>query len=86
MVVFAEKCTGCRACEVACSFHHQRVFSPRIASLEIHRNEKEGKMSIVLYEDLPPDRRKGRFPCDLCAGETEPQCTKYCTPGAIAAP
>ena len=27
--VYPEKCTGCRACEMACSFHHEGVFTLR---------------------------------------------------------
>jgi len=80
-----EKCTGCRACEVACSYHHQEgIFNPRAVSLQVHRSEKEGKFSIILYSDMPEEKRQGRFHCDLCEGEPEPVCVKYCQPNAIA--
>ena len=80
-----EKCTGCRACEVACSYHHDEgIFNPRAASLQVCRNEKEGKFSIILYGDMPEEKREGRFPCDLCKDEPQPLCVRYCRPKAIA--
>lgn len=78
-----EKCTGCRACEVACSYHHERIFSPRIASLEIRREEKELEISIIFYKDMSSEERVKRFPCDHCKGETLPWCVKYCPVQAI---
>ena len=81
--VHSEKCTGCKACEAACSYHHGKIFSPKVASLWVHRADKEGKMYVTLYEDLTEEGKKKRFPCDRCVGETEPLCTKYCVVGAI---
>ena len=78
-----EKCTGCRACEVACSYHQGKVFNPKLASLHIRRDERVGRMSIILYGDLTQKERQKRFPCDWCVGELEPLCVKYCAPGAI---
>lgn len=79
-----EKCTGCRACEVACSYHHDEgIFNPRAASLQVCRSEKEGKFFIILYSDMPEEKREGRFPCDLCEGEPQPLCIKHCRPNAI---
>ncbi|UCE35790.1 MAG: 4Fe-4S binding protein [Deltaproteobacteria bacterium] len=31
-VIWTEKCTGCRSCEIACSYHHRRVFSRKFAN------------------------------------------------------
>ena len=83
LMVNNEKCTGCKACEIACSYHHGKIFNPKLASLHIHHAEREGRMSILLYGDLTEKERQKRFPCDQCAGETEPMCVKYCAPGAI---
>jgi len=81
--VDSEKCTGCRACEAACSYHHGKIFSPKVASLWVHRMDKEGKMEITLYKNLTKEERKKRFPCDQCVGEPEPLCVKYCVVRAI---
>jgi len=81
--VNSEKCTGCRACEFACSYHHGKIFNPKLASLHINRAEREGRMSILLYNDLTEKEREKRFPCNQCAGEPEPMCVKYCAPSAI---
>ena len=81
--VNSEKCTGCRACEFACSYHHGKIFNPKLASLHIHRAEREGNVTILLYTDLTEKERGKRFPCDQCASEIEPLCAKYCAPGAI---
>ncbi|MBW2311239.1 MAG: 4Fe-4S binding protein [Deltaproteobacteria bacterium] len=81
--VHSEKCTGCRACEFACSYHHRKIFNPRLASLYIHRDEREGKIAIVLYSHLSEEERRKRFTCDQCQGEGEPLCVTYCVAGAI---
>lgn len=77
--VFAVKCTGCRACEIACSFHHRRVFARSIASLEVVRSDADWRVSITRYRK----DKNGHLACDSCAGENEPQCAQYCAFGAI---
>jgi Fe-S-cluster-containing dehydrogenase component len=79
----AQKCTGCRACEIACSYHHKHVFNPRIASLEIRISEKWPSISVLLYEDMTNENRKKRIPCDFCKNEQIALCMKYCPVGAI---
>jgi Fe-S-cluster-containing dehydrogenase component len=78
-----ENCVGCRACEVACSYHHEKIFSPRIASLEIRREENQVGVSIIFYEGMASEERVKRFPCDHCKGEALPLCVKYCPVQAI---
>ena len=51
-----EKCTGCRACELACSFHKEGVFAPSKSRIKIVRIDEEGKgfglkFLYVDYED-----------------------------------
>jgi len=30
------KCVGCRSCELACSYHHRKLFLPEISSIQVH--------------------------------------------------
>ncbi|MBW2366883.1 MAG: 4Fe-4S dicluster domain-containing protein [Deltaproteobacteria bacterium] len=43
LVVNYEKCTGCRTCEIACSFSHKKVFNPTKASVHVIKWEEEAK-------------------------------------------
>ena len=71
-VVNTEKCTGCRACELACSYHQRKIFSPSIAAIHVHRNDKEGKIVIVLHEQAEGTHSA----CDCPRGKEF--CLKYC--------
>jgi Fe-S-cluster-containing dehydrogenase component len=83
LIIEKEKCTGCRSCELACSYHHSRLFNPRKASIFIEKIEKYGIINIYPYSKLPKNEIKKRFACDRCKGEDEYQCVKYCNFGAI---
>lgn len=69
----ARLCTGCRTCEMACSYHHAGVFQPSEASIEITGGPKEG-FRIALY-GVP---REGRIPCDGCRELEDPLCVAFC--------
>ncbi|RLB01879.1 MAG: hypothetical protein DRG83_09415, partial [Deltaproteobacteria bacterium] len=43
------KCTACKACELACSFHHRRVFKPQIASIAILQSKNKEKIKIAIF-------------------------------------
>ncbi len=64
LVVNAELCTGCRACEMGCSFSHETLYSPSLARLH-----------VVKLEDLGVDRpivclRCAKAPCaSVCPEE-----------------
>lgn len=83
IVVDNEKCTGCKTCQIACSFHHKKVFNPKIASLEVRRDEEDGTMYVMLYQELNQQAKATKLACDACIGEPEPFCVKYCPTGAI---
>ncbi len=66
------ECRGCRSCEIACSFHHSGRFATALSSIKISRSNQTG-------------RTLGRVDstCDLCSGEKQPLCVKYCSYGAL---
>ena len=69
-----EHCVGCRTCEIVCSYHHKKIFSPSISSIEIKQDGKEPSFTISFYEI----DHNGRLACDGCKAEDEPLCVKYC--------
>lgn len=70
--IVAESCTGCRACEVACSFHFTNSFSLTHSAIRVARDYSTGEMTIDFLQT-----------CDLCRGEEEPLCVTFCAPGVI---
>jgi len=41
-------CTGCGACEIACSFYRDKVFTPIRSSIMLHREEKKNYFGIMV--------------------------------------
>ncbi|NIS83061.1 MAG: 4Fe-4S dicluster domain-containing protein [Anaerolineales bacterium] len=39
--VFADKCTGCRLCELACSLQKTNTFNPKLARIRVRHREDE---------------------------------------------
>lgn len=72
----AEKCTGCKACELACSYHHRQIFCPSIASICINRNEADAKVDILHYRQAEDKH----LPCDCTKGSEF--CLVFCTGNA----
>ena len=73
ILVDVSRCKGCRACELACSFHHsgRRSFSPTESSTKVSRDNDTAEITITTDST-----------CDLCSGEEQPLCVKYCVYGA----
>ena len=42
ILVDAEKCAGCRYCEMVCSFHHEGVFSPSLSRVTVIKEDMHG--------------------------------------------
>lgn len=67
-------CTGCRTCEMACSYHHTKTFRPNVSSIEVISKPEQLGFSLSFYRDSG----HGRIACDGCQGQGEPLCVKYC--------
>jgi carbon-monoxide dehydrogenase iron sulfur subunit len=72
IVLDPDLCSGCRTCELACSMHHSGLMSPEFSSVQVCRSNRT---AVIDWCVLPT--------CDLCAGEEQSWCTKYCRTGAI---
>lgn len=42
LMISPKKCTGCKTCEVICSFHQTQGFNPKNAAVTIHEYEEVG--------------------------------------------
>ena len=73
-VIDTEKCTGCRACELGCSYHHTQTFKPSVASIHVQRLEAKGDFDVklVLYRQA----EDGHLACDCSKGNEF--CVQYC--------
>jgi Fe-S-cluster-containing hydrogenase component 2 len=72
VAVDPDLCNGCRTCELACSFHHAGVMSPELSSVQVRRSNRTAAIQWLVTPS-----------CDLCAGEEQPLCEKYCGCHAI---
>ena len=63
------RCKGCRACELACSFHHsgRRSFNPSASSTRVSRDNDTAEITVTTDST-----------CDLCTDEEQALCVKYC--------
>ena len=52
--VDAEKCSGCRLCEMVCSFHHEGRFSPRLSRVLVIKEDKYGLDYPVFCHQCDP--------------------------------
>ena len=47
LMIHPDKCTGCRNCELACSFEHEGQFRPGASRVQAYTWEREG-MSVPM--------------------------------------
>lgn len=74
IIIKPEKCTVCRSCELACSYHFKKEFNPKKSQIRILFDPKSAVLKI--------NQKDG---CDLCKDENSPLCVKYCVRGALQA-
>ena len=66
------KCYSCKACQLACSYHHTGSFWPEKSSIRVSRNTHNGKMFWQVDST-----------CYECKNEEKPFCVKFCIYGAM---
>ena len=76
LLIDPDKCTGCKICEIACSFLYESVFSPNSSRIHILTLEQKGLDVPVVDQqcDVPACEEK-------CHGE--PVCVELCPTDAI---
>lgn len=72
LTIDSAKCTACRACELACNFHHTGEFGTSQASIHILYDGCSGTLEIHFDGS-----------CDRCTGIRPPFCVDSCTPAAL---
>ena len=77
-----DKCHGCRACELICSAFHA---APKYSS----NNPARARIRVISRASCP-SRDEFKEPdsglplkCDMCEGEDEPLCVKWCIADAL---
>ncbi|GAB4342030.1 MAG: hypothetical protein Kow0099_19210 [Candidatus Abyssubacteria bacterium] len=58
ILINLDKCTGCRNCQLICSFTYNDIFNPGLAHIQIERTPSDGK-SARFTEDC--------LQCSICA-------------------
>jgi Fe-S-cluster-containing hydrogenase component 2 len=76
---FPERCTGCRVCELVCSFHFTGAFGRKAGAIEVRRDEPTAEFVPIIHKKAA----KLWKACDLCSGEKTYLCAKYCVVKAI---
>ena len=76
-----EKCTGCKVCELVCSFKHHGEFNPTLSRIHPHVFWKE-QISVPVISNRLVTYKENNLRCDLCGGD--PECVKFCTKGALS--
>lgn len=68
------KCGGCRTCELACSYHHEKSFNPSKSSLRVLDKDDNKGYIVEIYEK----DTGGAHACDGCEGLEIPLCMDVC--------
>ena len=68
LIIDADKCTGCRVCELVCSIVKQREYNPGKSYIRVIRN-REMDVNIIALD----------VRCDFCN-----KCVESCLPKAIS--
>jgi len=90
LVIDVGKCTGCRQCELACSYEHTGEFNParsRITVFDFHEKARFVPYTCTQCDQAwcmqvcPVGAITNEVKCDLCGGD--PACARACPTEAI---
>ena len=68
VLIKPEKCTGCRVCQLECSFKYHKVFNPALSNIQILETPEKGISYLIKFKDE----------CRNCGA-----CAKACVFGAL---
>lgn len=54
LMIHPDKCTGCRSCELACSFQHGGAFQPTTSRVHVYTWEREGMSVPMMCQQCDP--------------------------------
>ena len=67
LIVYGDKCTGCKLCELICSLYHVGECNPKNSRIRVLQNsELDVNIPVISLE------------CDLCG-----ECINWCLPEAL---
>ena len=67
--IVPSKCTGCRTCELACSYAQNNALNPHKSRIKVSTNTESGEININISSS--------------CANCRKLYCQSFCTAGAI---
>ncbi|MHB1125421.1 MAG: 4Fe-4S dicluster domain-containing protein [Bacillota bacterium] len=68
LVAEDEKCTGCKICQLICSWTHHKIFNPGKAYIQVIVDERKAKFKLAAGQE-----------CTQCKA-----CVVYCPNGVLA--
>ena len=71
-----EACTGCLICEMACSFHHFRIFSRSQSSIRVNKSISNPEKVPQIFISYGGSERTPA--CDHCDNEDNQLCIEFC--------
>jgi len=71
LVIWSDRCRGCRSCQLACSFVRTGEYNPTSSCIALERDLQTEKTAPLVHT----------LCCDLCSGH--PACAEACAYGAI---
>jgi len=72
--VIEDLCTGCRMCQLICSYEHFRAFNPKKSKINVVHVDEQGIYMPIVDCD---------FECKFNVENEVPKCVQFCNTGAL---